>query len=268
MTHRQRIAKALRQQVRPVLTILQSGDLYGAMATASQLDPMPIYEVLKSIENKVFQDEAERAYRNIDRLAEDAEKRNYVTDWLKVVFDYLTNNALNQLTTEITGTTYKNLIKLFETAISEGWGQLDVAKRIEATKEFEKLTFKSIRQRSLTIARTEVNRARNAGHQAAGDKSKWVTEKVWSAANDMRTRGRQPNSQANHWALNGVAVDQNELFTDPINGNQLAYPGDISNGASAVSVVNCRCRIVAVPKKGPDGRLIRKPSDPLGGSLV
>jgi hypothetical protein len=31
---------------------------------------------------------------------------------------------------------------------------------------------------------------------------------------------------------------------------------------------NCRCRIVSVPKKGSDGRLIRKPSDPLGGNLI
>jgi len=43
----------------------------------------------------------------------------------------------------------------------------------------------------------------------------------------------------------GLKVEYMQPFTDPVNGDRLLFPGDVSLGATAKSVVNCRCTIAA-----------------------
>jgi len=89
--------------------------------------------------------------------------------------------------------------------------------------------------RSNTIARTEVTNAMSKAQLLALESSGLNWQKAWKAIRDDRTRDAH-------------------LFTDPkffipiknnfiINGQQLAYPGDSTQGASMTNTINCRCRL-------------------------
>jgi len=89
--------------------------------------------------------------------------------------------------------------------------------------------------RANTIARTEVTNAMSKSQLLALESSGLNWQKPWKAIRDDRTRDAH-------------------LFTDPklfipikdnfiINGQQLAYPGDSTQGASMSNTINCRCRL-------------------------
>ena len=89
--------------------------------------------------------------------------------------------------------------------------------------------------RANTIARTEVTNAMSKSQLLALESSGLNWQKAWKAIRDDRTRDAH-------------------LFTDPklfipikdnfiINGQQLAYPGDSTQGASMSNTINCRCRL-------------------------
>jgi hypothetical protein len=58
--------------------------------------------------------------------------------------------------------------------------------------------------------------------------------------------------------MDGMQVEQGEPFVDPVNGDRLMYAGDVSMGARAVSVCNCRCRTFNVPVKDGKGEYVPK----------
>ncbi len=89
--------------------------------------------------------------------------------------------------------------------------------------------------RANTIARTEVTNAMSKSQLLALESSGLNWQKAWKAIRDDRTRDAH-------------------LFTDPklfipikdnfiINGQQLSYPGDSTQGASMSNTINCRCRL-------------------------
>ena len=89
--------------------------------------------------------------------------------------------------------------------------------------------------RANTIARTEVTNAMSKSQLLALESSGLNWQKAWKAIRDDRTRDAH-------------------LFTNPklfipikdnfiINGQQLAYPGDSTQGASMSNTINCRCRL-------------------------
>ncbi len=89
-----------------------------------------------------------------------------------------------------------------------------------------------IPNRSQTIAATEVVAASNYGSQEAAKASDLALNKVWLATNDGHTR-------PDHREADGQTVGMDEPFE--VGGEQLMYPGDVSLGASAGEIVNCRC---------------------------
>ncbi len=87
-------------------------------------------------------------------------------------------------------------------------------------------------ERIQKIVSTEVVAASNYGSHEAAIASDLALNKVWLSTNDGHTR-------PDHREADGQTVGMNEPFT--VGGDQLMYPGDISLGAGAGEIVNCRC---------------------------
>ena len=259
MTPRKAVYLALRKQVKDTLGLLKDGDFYGAMVRVGFISPEPILDAYRYIDRSIIPDEAEREYRRIMKN-ELKGFGQYSADWLEILNDFIQRQTLSELSTLVTDTTKKNLLKIIEDSIASGQGIPQTAAEIEAAyKNMELLIFRSLRHRATTIARTETVRARGAAKTAAGDKSPFVMSKVWRSAQDARTRGAKPKDRADHLDMDMQTVDSDQPFVDPRSGAAMMYPGDVSLGATAADVVNCRCSVNMVPKRGEDGRVMRKP---------
>ena len=95
---------------------------------------------------------------------------------------------------------------------------------------------------AIRIARTETTRVQNAARAAVGEEGKrlgFTMYKKWVATRDDRTREAHAD------------MDRVELLVDEpfiVDGEEMMYPGDISLGASAGNVCNCRCTVVYYTK--------------------
>ena len=102
-----------------------------------------------------------------------------------------------------------------------------------------RFTVQGLGARARTIARTEINAARNYGRVEAG-KLTGRNHLLWIASSDGKS------GQRHHEALDGLIVRQGEFFENPITGAKLRYPGDPkadSKFGVAGEVINCRCSV-------------------------
>jgi hypothetical protein len=114
------------------------------------------------------------------------------------------------------------------------------------------------RWQALRIARTETTAAANYASTIVSKTSGIVQQKKWLSAEDSRTR-RTPKAEFNHFAMNGVKVEENENFFVPTKFGgveELRFAGDPKG--SAGNVINCRCNTYLVPKRDENGRFIRR----------
>jgi uncharacterized protein YoxC len=106
------------------------------------------------------------------------------------------------------------------------------------------------------IVRTEVGRAANTGVQVAADSFPYEMTKEWISFQDVRTRGQKPKDKKDHYNLDGVVVDMNQPFVDPISGEKIMYPQ--APKGSAAMVINCRCTWATIPKRDENDNLIKR----------
>ena len=113
------------------------------------------------------------------------------------------------------------------------------------------------RWQSLRIARTETTAAANYSATIVSETSGIVNQKIWISSQDARTR-RMPEAEFNHLVMNGVRVEEKEMFKVPskFGIEELRFAGDPKGSAS--NVINCRCNTTLVPKKDANGRFIRR----------
>lgn len=145
---------------------------------------------------------------------------------------YFQTELLNTVQ-DITATTREKIAEIFIKAYPLGLSYDEIVKQLEA------LDFTKIRAR--LIARTETVTASNAGAMIAVKASGLELNKIWSSAQDNRTR-RTPRDRFDHLDMNGVEIPYDDMFI--VNGELLAQPGDRKNGASAGNICNCRCCVV------------------------
>ncbi|NLH62455.1 MAG: phage portal protein [Ignavibacteriales bacterium] len=140
-----------------------------------------------------------------------------IQEWLKWKLE---NSA-----SEIIKTTQKDLYDALIAGINEGEGIPELSKRI---KDMFEATYKN---RSKTIARTEVISANNKA-QVEAAKEGGMKYKVWLTAIDERTR--QWHADVNN---------QIQRIEDPfiVMGEELEAPGDPKG--SPENVINCRCTV-------------------------
>lgn len=178
--------------------------------------------------------------------------------WISDVVYYLETNGLDLLTQSIADTQKKILIKLIQQGVDEGLSYDQIVKNILSNPVWV--------SNAMRIARTESNRAMNYGHMVGAAALNFMSDKVWIAARDMRTRGTKPKDKADHFHMNEQRVGYNDPFTDPRSQVKLMFPGDPN--APAADTINCRCRVIFEPIRS-DGKLIpKKPSLPQLTTLI
>lgn len=112
-----------------------------------------------------------------------------------------------------------------------------IARRLKDVSE------KSLKD-SIRIARTETTRVQNSAKMDIGKEGQRLGFEMWKrwvATTDGRVR-------EDHLAMNGVEVPQAAPFVLP-DGSKMMFPGDISMGADASQVINCRCTMIEFIKK-------------------
>lgn len=155
--------------------------------------------------------------------------------WDNAVQDWLVKNAATKVV-QITDTTMQRIRDHLAEGVKNGESIPDLASRID-TLYLEEI----IPHRSTVIARTEVINASNLGSFAAAKQTGLDLQKEWLATPDDRTR-------ETHSIANGQVQNLDDPFY--VGGDQLMWPGDISMGASADEVINCRCTLTYVSKEG------------------
>lgn len=170
--------------------------------------------------------------------------------WIQEVINFLRLHLL-KFVSRITETMRNDIIKVLEKATEEGWS-------IDRT--VQELRRKDVVQaRARTIARTEIVRAANVGHQVGAKSLPYEMNKKWISAKDHRTRH-------SHREVNNHVTDEEGTFRvgiyegDKLVGyEEMKYPGDAN--AHPSNTINCRCRIIFEAKRDSHGKLIPRSSN-------
>jgi uncharacterized protein with gpF-like domain len=216
---------------------------------------------LKAIEKQMIEIEANTntvARQMIDELMLDIYKYNYNQSAEQLGFSVIDNSAVRKILTKeqnpfvmVKDLTNKadvtaKLQGEFMTSLLQGESIPKMARRLKNASE-------GYLKRSILTARTETTRVMNAAKMdigAKGEELGYIMKKRWVATYDGRTRDE-------HLAMDGVEVDTNEPFILP-DGTKMMFPGDISMGADAGQVCNCRCTMVEFILRDKDGNLVMK----------
>lgn len=153
--------------------------------------------------------------------------------WPEVV-NYLTLRP-RQYSPQVAATTITGFRKVLSRMFLEGRGIEPMAREIQG--HFTEIS----RYRARTIARTEVVSGSNAANLYSYQASSVVEAKTWLATRDTRTRDT-------HMDSDGQEVSVNEPFI--VGGFRLMAPGDTSLGAGLEEIVNCRCALAPVVRRG------------------
>lgn len=151
-------------------------------------------------------------------------------DWNEEYFAFIERTALFRIK-NISNTTKLLVLQEIDKGIASGDTLFQIADRV--TQKYDDFS----QYRALTAARTEVNAAANYGSQLAAKSTGLPVVKRWLSYIDDRTR--DGSSGCDHISADGQERQLDQPYD--ISGEQLMFPGDVSMGASAGNVVNCRC---------------------------
>jgi len=131
----------------------------------------------------------------------------------------------------------KRLIKKrIDDGLEDGLSIDDIAKSID-----ELYIDLIVPNRSKMIAQTESISTANFASQEVARQTGLKIKKFWINTLDGKTRGSDPEDEFDHVHApreNGE-IDIDEAFI--VSGEKMMYPGDVSLGASAGNIINCRC---------------------------
>lgn len=255
------VKKAIHKKVQATIARLREGGYHSATNYLhTDLHNPAMTEAITQLYKIVG---LKHAQVNYSRLLHDSRKRKWIdlhlqtkgfgfnSKWIDFILNYLKRHLVDKVTIQINATTRDALLRALSIMQFEG---LSVDGAILKLEEWPYEEFQAAR-----IVRTEVNRAANTGAMAQADTSNWQQLKEWIAIHDNRTRGNPltgAKDHANHWSLDGVKIDEGDVFVDPRNGDRLEFPGDPK--ASAESTINCRCSVAYTFKRDRNGNLIPK----------
>lgn len=144
---------------------------------------------------------------------------------------------------ETQDTNYKNLKKSLSSGYAKGESIPKLANRV---KEHYAGYVGDKPWKATRIARTEIIKASNFGRLEGYRQSGLVIGKSWLTELDELTRGREKSDPYSHVLMNAQRVKINDLFTEPLTGEQLDHPGDPDHGAGAGNLINCRCTFTPI----------------------
>lgn len=251
------VYSALKKQVKAFTDDLRAG---GVEYAKGRLSMRFLNEWIEPVIRKIHRDAgvvlAQQTYSSLIKSKVQLKYRGFGHNeaWARDIQNYFDRFLLNKAVVPISETTRDNILRTLKRAIDEGWGVDETVRQLG--------DIDILRSRAKLIVRTETVRAANYGILLGADTYDYETEKEWLAVHDNRTR-RRPRDAADHVVLDGQKRSNNERFS-----NGLLFPGDPTGPAR--ETINCRCRVVIVPKRDRNGRLIPKPKLRVrpGGSLI
>jgi len=187
------------------------------------------------------------------------ERKGILSDlWQNVIVRYLDLKGLNNLVTEITNTTKKQIQNFLKKGILEGKPLQQTIKELKTAGITD--------YRAELIARTETGRAANVGSMVGAVSTGLKTNKIWISTLDNRTR-RIPPDKTDHLHMNLVEVAMDERFeVFGVDGTELMlHPCDPT--ASAANTCNCRCTIGYKVVKDNNGDYVTYNDEPPHGDI-
>ena len=244
-----KVYKAIKSKISSLISKVENDGVQSAMSSLStELANFQLSAVVKELYVRVG---VRHAHESERRLKKEVLKRFGLNQaWIDFINNYLRMFLLEKITFKVNETTRDYLLKVLRESIEKGWGVS------ETVKHLDQLPFP--KYQAARIVRTEVNRAANVGVKAQGESFEYELNKEWISVHDHRTRGTNPEDDANHLGMDGQIVDYYSRFRDPRNGHLLDFPGD--KEAEAEDVINCRCQSANIAKRDENGRLIPKKS--------
>lgn len=228
------IEAALRVQVRDAIGRIKEG-------SSVELDPEPMMMAMRKVAMPTFADGFDHAAAFYGGDV----KAGFLTGEEELL-RYLQSFGMAKVKV-INETTRRMLLEALIEGLDEGLDAFTIAERLYARWLIQAPTDGPISMaRTENIARTEIGAALNSG-SLSGAREVGMTHKVWSSVRDFRTR-RPEQRGYDHYSNwdpeTGLgAHGQTKMIDEPfvISGEQLMFPGDSSLGASAGSIINCRC---------------------------
>lgn len=240
--------KAYQEIRKEMADIMQKISTNPNMSLQQKVAAMNKYNRLQNLCSQmadVLQDTNKTAQSFINKSVQNIYKTNYNYAAEQLGFSVLDNTAVRNILTRETNPFTKlsiageqdkraimrRLESELTTGILKGESIPNIAKRLKNVSE-------GYLGDTIRIARTEITRVENSAKQAVGDEGKrlgFTMYKRWVATSDDRTRDE-------HAAADGQEVPNDEPFN--VGGELMMYPGDISLGASAWNVIQCRCTVV------------------------
>lgn len=250
---KQEYTKAYRECRDEMSKVMMRIQAHPEWTTEKVMLEMSKYDRLENLSNQmasVLQDTTKTAINFMEKSSVNVFKMNYNMNAEQLGFSVLDNTAVKNIMTgnvnpftklaiageEDKGVIMRKLESELTTSLLRGESIPQMARRIKTTAE-------GLLKNTIRIARTETTRVQNSARQSVaeeGHRLGFNMWKRWVATADERTRDAHANAE-------GQEVPYSEPFI--IDGEQLMYPGDISMGASASNVVNCRCTIVTFIKE-------------------
>ena len=136
--------------------------------------------------------------------------------------------------------------KRFDATVKKAISEKTPLSNVQIDKLLTSYKSRALKFRGETIARTETLQALNKGAAASyiqafaeGTLAQEQVTKDWDDVGDKKTRHTHKSMGAKY--PKGKGIDFNEPFVSS-SGARLMYPGDISLGAGADEIANCRCK--------------------------
>jgi hypothetical protein len=247
-----KILKALNAYIKQFNQDLKRDGLAAAHSNLSlQSFNTELQPIVQDLYKRVGLWGAKTAYSELKELATEGAKaggfgRN--EQWIADVIKYLAAHAL-RLIQKITNTTREDILRILQNGIDNNLTIDQVIQELSGAGIVE--------TRARTIARTEIVRAANVGHQVGARSFPYEVNKKWKGAGDHRERH-------SHRLLNDYVIGEDDLFKVPVykgdkptgEFDEMNAPGDPT--ASAANTINCRCRVTYIPKRDEKGRLIMR----------
>lgn len=243
--------KAYQEMKKEASDILTKIQLNPDMPLAKKMALMTKHDRLNNLSNQLANtvyNANSMAQKMVNKEMVNIYEMNYNENAKKLGFDVVDHTAVKKILTEEENP-FNKISSLYDkvgirnkmkgelmTGLLKGESIDKIARR------FKNVSEKSLKD-SIRIARTETTRVQNSAKMDVGYHGQELgfdMWKRWVATTDGRVR-------EDHLAMNGVEVPQDEPFVLP-DGSKMMFPADISMGADASQVINCRCTMIEFRK--------------------
>ena len=221
--------KALRATVKPVIN---APSVYDALQIVDNLETDAIAKAYANVYGRVGAYFALYTQRTIKSRGGVFETKSTETVFDRLIRAWIAVYGAERVR-DVTITTIRRLKVALQDAFNNGDGIEVVARNIVRSGS----GIADVK-RARVIARTEIISASNKGSLEGARDTGIPLRKEWLATMDDRTRDA-------HLSADGQKVLLDELFV--VDGEDMQFPGDFQNGASAGNVINCRCTQVYEP---------------------